>query len=109
LCILDNTTTDLNCSTVIAFDTLFTYNASWQSLNVRNYHYEPKFKVFPNTTSNFITIENQSIDQIQSIELLDYAGKHIKIFNPNSTSINLNDLAPGIYLPQISTAQGNFL
>ena len=65
-------------------------------------------KVYPNPTSDFITIENNNTEQILSIELLDYAGKLIKSFNPNSTSINLNGLAPGIYLLQITTEKGNF-
>jgi hypothetical protein len=108
LSILDTTTTDLNCGPVTTFDTLYTYNTTWPSLNVVNHHSTPKFKIYPNPTSNFITIENNNTEQILSIELLDYPGKRIKSFNPNSTSINLNDLAPGIYLLQITTEKGNF-
>jgi hypothetical protein len=65
-------------------------------------------KVYPNPTSNFITIENKAAEQFLSTDLLDYAGKHIKSIDPQNTSINLSDLAPGIYLLQITTAQGNF-
>jgi hypothetical protein len=108
LSILDTTTTDLNCGPVTTFDTLYTYNATWPSLNVVNHDAKPKFKIYPNPTSNFITIENNNTEQILSIELLDYAGKRIKSFNPNSTSINLNGLAPGVFLLQITTEKGNF-
>jgi hypothetical protein len=65
-------------------------------------------KVYPNPTSNFITIENNNVEQFLSINLLDYAGKQIKSIDPQNTSINLSDLAPGIYLLQITTPQGNY-
>ncbi len=108
LSIIDTNTTDLNCGPVTAFDTLYTYNATWQSLNVGNNPIKPKFKVYPNPTSDFITIENNNAEQLLSIELLDYAGKRIKSFDPSTTSVNLSDIAPGVYLLQMITAQGKF-
>jgi hypothetical protein len=108
LSILDTTTTDLNCGPVSAFDTLFTYNSSWQSLNVGNYYDKPKFKLYPNPTSNFITIQNNNAEQLLSIDLLDYAGKRLRSFDPKSTSLSLAGFSPGIYLLQISTPQGQF-
>lgn len=108
LSILDTTTTDLNCGPVITFDTLYTYNVTWPSLNIDNHNSKPKFNIYPNPTSNFITIEIADTEQILAIELLDYAGKRSKSFNPNSTSVNLNDLAPGVYLLQITTTQGKY-
>ncbi|MEY4991714.1 MAG: hypothetical protein RI948_586 [Bacteroidota bacterium] len=106
LSIIDTNTTDLNCGPVTAFDTLYTYNATWQSLNVGNHLVKPKFKVYPNPTSDFITIENNDSEPFLSIELLDYAGKRIKSFDPSNTSVNLSDIAPGVYLLQMTTAQG---
>lgn len=108
LSILDTTTTDLNCGPVTTFDTLFTYNATWLSLNVANHNAAPEISIYPNPTSDYITIENNNSEQFLSIELLDYAGKRSKSFNPNSTSVNLNDLAPGVYLLQITTTQGKY-
>jgi hypothetical protein len=65
-------------------------------------------KVYPNPTSNFITIENNNAEQLLSIDLLDYAGKRLKSFDPTSTSLSLAGFSPGIYLLQISTPQGNY-
>jgi hypothetical protein len=108
LSIIDTNTTDLNCGPVTAFDTLYTYNATWQSLNVGNHPVKPNVKVYPNPTSDFITIENNDAEPFLSIELLDYAGKRIKSFDPSNTSVNLSDLAPGVYLLQMISAQGKF-
>ncbi len=67
-----------------------------------------KLSIYPNPTSNFITIENNNAEQFLSIDLLDYTGKRIKSFDPKSTSVNLSDLTPGIYLFQMKTEKGNF-
>jgi energy-coupling factor transporter ATP-binding protein EcfA2 len=78
------------------------------TLEVKENQTSPSIKLYPNPTSNFITIENNNSEQFLSIDLLDYSGKHIKSFDPNNTSINLSNLNPGIYLLQISTPQGNY-
>jgi hypothetical protein len=107
LSILD-TTTDINCGPVTAFDTLFVYNASWPSLNFANQNVIPEFKIYPNPTQDFITIENTATDQIQALYLLDYSGKLIKKFDPKNSILNLRDLSTGIYLLQISTIEGDY-
>jgi len=78
------------------------------TLEVKEIQTSPSIKLYPNPTSNYITIENNNPEQFLSIDLLDYSGKHIKSFDSNNTSINLSDLNPGIYLLQISTPQGNY-
>lgn len=83
----------------------FRMNASLDLINAQNVK---PISIYPNPTSDYITIENNNSEQFLSIELLDYAGKRSKIFNPNSTSVNLNDLTPGIYLLQITTTQGKY-
>lgn len=97
---------DKSCPTNGAIDLWgLTLNST---LEVKENQTSPSIKLYPNPTSNFITIENNNSEQLLSIDLLDYAGKHIKSFKPNNTSINLSDLNPGIYLLQISTPQGNY-
>ena len=108
LSILDTTTTDLNCGPVTTFDTLFTYNATWLSLNVANHNATPEISIYPNPTSDFITIENNNSEQFLSIELLDYAGKRIKSIDQKTTSVDLSDLTPGVYLLQITTEKGKY-
>jgi len=83
----------------------FRMNASLDLINAQNVK---PISIYPNPTSDYITIENNNSEQFLSIELLDYAGKRSKSFNPNSTSVNLKDLAPGIYLLQITTTQGKY-
>jgi Secretion system C-terminal sorting domain len=97
---------DKSCPTNGAIDLWgLTLNST---LEVKENQTSPSIKLYPNPTSNFITIENNNSEQLLSIDLLDYSGKHIKSFDPNNTSINLSDLNPGIYLLQISTPQGNY-
>lgn len=97
---------DKNCPSSGTFDL---WGLSLQStLEANDIQSTSSLKVYPNPTSDFITIENNDTKQFLSIELLDYAGKHLKSIDPQSTSLNLSDLTPGIYLLQISTAQGNF-
>jgi hypothetical protein len=97
---------DKSCPTNGAIDLWgLTLNST---LEVNDIQTSSSIKLYPNPTSKFITIENNNAEQLLSIDLLDYAGKHIKSFNPNNTSINLSDLTPGIYLLQISTTQGNY-
>ena len=64
--------------------------------------------IYPNPAKDLITIENSSNDDLKTIELFDYAGKLIKRFEPNDTTLKLTDLTQGIYLLKISTAQGSF-
>ena len=107
LSILD-TTTDINCGSVNAFDTLFVYNASWPSLNITNPEVKTDFNLFPNPTQDFITIEHSTANQLSVLSLYDYSGKLIKYFEPKNSILNLNDLSPGIYLLHVFTEQGNF-
>lgn len=107
LSILD-TTSDINCGVVTAFDTLFVYNTSWQSLNVTNHDIKTSLNIFPNPTQDFITIKKTAEDQISFLSLRDNSGKLIKDFDPKNSILNLTDLSPGIYFLHISTEQGDF-
>jgi hypothetical protein len=107
LSILD-TTSDINCGQVTTFDTLSVYNATLQSLSVDNANGKSVFNMYPNPTQDFITIEQNTNDQILALSLLDYKGKIIKHFDPKNTILPLADLSPGIYLLQISTREGDF-
>jgi hypothetical protein len=97
---------DKSCPTNGAIDLWgLTLNST---LEVKEIQTSPSIKLYPNPTSNFITIENNNAEQFLSINLLDYAGKHIKSIDPQNTSVNISDLTPGIYLLQITTEKGNF-
>jgi hypothetical protein len=83
----------------------FTVNST---LEVNDIQTSLSIKAYPNPTSNFITIQNNNAEQLLSIDLLDYAGKRLRSFDPKSTSLSLAGFSPGIYLLQISTPQGQF-
>ena len=64
--------------------------------------------IFPNPTSNLVTIEN-SIYPIQSIILFDVSGKEVKTvsnINNNKTVISLSDIENGLYIVKIVTEKG---
>ncbi|MEN9948708.1 MAG: hypothetical protein RL106_1531, partial [Bacteroidota bacterium] len=97
---------DKSCQGNGAFDIWgFTLNSTLQTKDTPS---TSSIKLYPNPTSNFITIENNNAEQLLSIDLLDYAGKRLRSFDPKSTSLSLAGFSPGIYLLQISTPQGNF-
>ncbi len=83
----------------------FTLNSTLQTTEIQT---TSSIKVYPNPTQDFITIENLVLDEILAITLLDYSGKIIKRFEPNNTTLQLTDLATGIYFLQISTVKGAF-
>lgn len=65
-------------------------------------------KVYPNPTSDFITIETGQTELLQSIELFELSGKSVKSFDPNFKTISLTNLNTGIYLLKLSTTNGFF-
>ncbi len=62
--------------------------------------------LYPNPTHNVINIKSDIV--INSIHLCDISGKSIKTIKSNNdfVSINIADLAKGIYLLQVSTESG---
>ncbi len=97
---------DKTCPGNGAFDIWgFTLNSTLQTKDIPS---TSSIKAYPNPTSNFITIANNNTEQFLSIDLLDYAGKRLKSFDPTSTSLSLAGFSPGIYLLQMTTAGGQF-
>lgn len=71
---------------------------SSETLSVANNNIENDLKVFPNPTSDILTIKT-SYD-IDKIELYDMLGKRV-MKKTNSSELNLNSLSDGIYLLEI--------
>lgn len=66
------------------------------------------FKLYPNPTSSFFTIENKDFT-IEKIELFDLSGKIISVIDycENATiQINLEPYPKGIYFAKITTSKG---
>lgn len=78
------------------------------SLEVNDIQSTSFIKVYPNPTTDFITIELADTEQLKAIELFEPSGKNVKSFDPNLKTISLTDLKTGIYLLRLTTAQGFF-
>jgi len=67
-----------------------------------------KFEIYPNPTTDIITIKNYENILIKNIDIIDLTGKTIKSIKPEEqhTQLNLDFLAAGTYLLNIKTEQG---
>lgn len=68
-----------------------------------------KFNVFPNPTSDIVTITNNENIGIEQIEVYDINGKNIKsqnYSNQNEIQLNISDFPAGTYMFHIKTNQG---
>lgn len=68
---------------------------------------EKSFNIYPNPSSQFITIE---ANQINSIKLIDIHGRNVKHIFPNQNTIKLDisDLSKGLYSVHIQSLHGNY-
>lgn len=63
--------------------------------------FRSSFEIYPNPTSDFITIQNQTNATISSIKIIDILGK-IVFETIEFTSINVQKLSKGIYIVEVS-------
>lgn len=63
------------------------------------------FNIFPNPVKDQLTINTEN-EIINSIKIIDVTGKTIKVFTQNTTTINVVDLAKGLYVLQVQTDKG---
>jgi len=84
---------------------LVKYSLNLQSLGLTESEiYNDMIKVFPNPTTDFVTIKS-SVDTYNSVAVFDLTGK--KLFEESNTSIiNMSELSSGIYLLKINTVSG---
>jgi len=62
------------------------------------------FSLFPNPTSNFISINLQ--EEILEVKIMDTSGKEVYFSKKYLDKINVQNLEKGIYFLQVSTAKG---
>lgn len=75
------------------------------SVGVEEQTINNKISIYPNPTSNVLTIKN--IDsKIESISIFDLTGKIIETVVYNTNTIDVRNLVNGIYFIQINTANG---
>jgi len=95
-------------TSISKFDNFLITATNQVNLSVTTFLNE-KFNIYPNPTSNLVTITNNDNMPVQEVTIYDMAGKKLstQIFN-NQTEIQLNvaQLASGTYLLHIQTTQG---
>jgi len=77
---------------------------------IDNYQQEISLNIHPNPATHFFVIETENGISIQSIALIDLAGKKVSVepkINQNSATIATTELNKGVYLVMVSTASGN--
>jgi hypothetical protein len=65
-----------------------------------------EIKIYPNPTSDFLSISNMENINISSINIIDASGKNMKKITSNFTKIDVTNLSAGIYILSIETKDG---
>lgn len=65
-----------------------------------------QIKIYPNPSSNYLTILNINSLDIKEISIYDINGKHVKNCTDFNTSIKISELTEGIYILKIRTKEG---
>lgn len=65
-----------------------------------------KISLYPNPTSDFITLSNSELLNIKTVSVISTLGKIIKTGNFINGSFNVSDLAEGFYILAIETKDG---
>jgi hypothetical protein len=66
-------------------------------------------KVFPNPADTYITISNPSKIKIKKIELIDFSGRIVQMWDATESTgntLNIQHISPGIYLLKAETEDG---
>ncbi|MDO4728143.1 MAG: T9SS type A sorting domain-containing protein [Bacteroidota bacterium] len=75
------------------------------SLSVDN-HANNKFVIFPNPTSDYITITSDTNMSVNKVEIYDYLGRLVMQPNVNDNRLLVYGLLRGSYLVRLSTLEG---
>jgi hypothetical protein len=65
--------------------------------------------IYPIPTSNSLKFNNINNVEIVSISILDFSGRKIKEFRPNSEVLDISSLTSGIYFLKMNTEKGEIL
>lgn len=76
-------------------------------LSLKTNKLDLKLKIYPNPSSDILNMEYDDDISIQQIHLTDASGKVVKLFNINTKTISISDVAGGTYFLNIKTNLGN--
>lgn len=65
-----------------------------------------EIKIYPNPTSDYLSIANVENINISSIRIIDASGKTIKTVTSNFTKVDVSNLSEGLYILSIETKEG---
>jgi len=105
--IIDTNTIDtLNCfyhSNIQVMDTFYIYN----TLNTSEIEIITKeMNIYPNPAKKLLNLKINNNLKIQTIELFDLNGRHVKTYKANERELSLKGLPPGQYLLELNTDKG---
>ena len=67
---------------------------------------EDQIRLYPNPTSNVLSIVNVDKLNIENISIIDTTGKIVKKITDNFAEINVSNLSEGIYILSVQTKEG---
>lgn len=79
-----------------------TITISNQSVGITESSFEA-LTVYPNPTNGILNIDTE--ENIESVKIIDYTGKTVKIFDGKNTQIDISDINNGIYIVEIANTQ----
>lgn len=83
------------------------FTAKGNDLGIGNQKsFTPFVNLYPNPAKNCIHLQYDDL-QIQSLQLSDLSGRLIKTFPSGNKTLNLRELAAGVYFLQITTKEGD--
>lgn len=68
--------------------------------------FKSNFTIYPNPSSEVISISNNNAVAINSIEVSDINGRIVKNIDANSTTFSVRELNAGVYFLKVTTADG---
>ena len=75
------------------------------AVGIKENNINNNISIYPNPVKNQLTITSDN-EKVNNIKIMDVTGKTLNVFAGNTTTINVSDLAKGLYFLQIQTEKG---
>ncbi|MEZ5195662.1 MAG: T9SS type A sorting domain-containing protein [Bacteroidales bacterium] len=97
-----------NTESIIMFDTI-PCDTTYQYYNlVYNYDYYNLIEIFPNPTTEFITINMPINLPIEEATIYNHLGQKVLTTRPENNKVDVSRLKPGIYFIEVKTKDGRW-
>jgi hypothetical protein len=71
-----------------------------------NDYFANNFKVYPNPSSDLVSVSNNNNTIIDAIEMTDINGRIVKNVTSKTNSFSVRELSAGVYFLKVTTAEG---